>query len=52
MTRAAAVVERIRLSAGDYHYAEPDTDHGAIYADEGTEVLLVAAATDYLPEEP
>lgn len=48
--RGSVVVEGTRLGAGDYHYAEPDTDHGEIYTEEGTEVLLVASAKDYLPE--
>ena len=39
------------LRAGDFHHAEGDTDHGEVVTDEGTEVLLVASATDYLPQE-
>jgi anti-sigma factor ChrR (cupin superfamily) len=48
--RGSIVVEGMRLGAGDYHYAEPDTDHGEIYTEDGTEVLLVASAKDYLPQ--
>ena len=37
------------LRAGDFHHAEGDSDHGEAWTDEGMEVLLVAAASDYLP---
>jgi quercetin dioxygenase-like cupin family protein len=40
------------LRAGDFHHAEGDTDHGVISTDDGAEVLLVASATDYLPQPP
>jgi quercetin dioxygenase-like cupin family protein len=36
------------LQAGDFHHAEADSDHGEHWTDEGVEVLLVAAASDYL----
>ena len=36
------------LRAGDFHHAEADSDHGEHFTDEGVEVLLVAAASDYL----
>lgn len=39
--------ERV-LRAGDFHHAEADSDHGEHFTDEGVEVLLVAAASDYL----
>ena len=36
------------LHAGDFHHAEGESDHGEAWTDEGMEVLLVAAASDYL----
>lgn len=36
------------LRAGDFHHAEAHSDHGEHWTDEGVEVLLVAAASDYL----
>ena len=42
------VVEGRVLHAGDFHHAEGDSDHGEAWTDEGMEVLLVAAASDYL----
>jgi anti-sigma factor ChrR (cupin superfamily) len=36
------------LRAGDFHHAEAESDHGEHWTDEGVEVLLVAAASDYL----
>ena len=36
------------LRAGDFHHAEGESDHGELWTDEGVEVLLVAAASDYL----
>ena len=47
--RGSLVVEGQLLRAGDFHHAEADSDHGEIHTDEGVEVLLVAAASDYLP---
>ena len=35
------------LRAGDFHHAEGDSDHGEIWTDEGMELLVVAAASDY-----
>jgi len=46
--RGSLVVEGQHLRAGDFHHAEGDSDHGEIYTDEGVEVMLVAAASDYL----
>lgn len=37
------------LNAGDFHHADPDSDHGEILALEPSDVLLVAAIADYLP---
>ena len=48
--RGSLFVEGQLLRAGDFHHAEGETDHGALHTDEGVEVLLVAAASDYLPE--
>jgi quercetin dioxygenase-like cupin family protein len=42
------VVEGQVLRAGDFHHAEGESDHGEAWTDEGVEVLLVAAASDYL----
>jgi anti-sigma factor ChrR (cupin superfamily) len=47
--RGSLVIEGRLLRAGDFHHAEGDSDHGALHTDEGVEVLLVAAASDYLP---
>ena len=49
MIRGSLVVEGQLLRAGDFHHAEGDSDHGELHTDEGVEVLLVAAASDYLP---
>jgi quercetin dioxygenase-like cupin family protein len=35
------------LKAGDFHHAEPDSDHDALYTPAGVEVLLVVSASDY-----
>ena len=37
------------LQAGDFHHADSDSDHGEILALEASDVLLVAAIADYLP---
>ena len=42
------IVEGRVLRAGDFHHAEGDSDHAEAWTDEGMEVLLVAAASDYL----
>jgi hypothetical protein len=47
--RGSLVVEGQLLRAGDFHHAEGASDHDALHTDEGVEVLLVAAASDYLP---
>jgi hypothetical protein len=36
-------------SAGRFHHADEDSDHGEITTTEGAEVLLVGAMEDYLP---
>jgi quercetin dioxygenase-like cupin family protein len=35
------------LKAGDFHHAEPDSDHDELYTPTGVEVLLVVSASDY-----
>ena len=45
----SVIIEGQRLVAGDFHHAEGDSDHGEIRTEDGVEVLLVAAASDYLP---
>jgi hypothetical protein len=50
MRGISVVVEGQLLRAGDFHHAEDDSDHGELHTDEGVEVLLVAAASDYIPE--
>jgi anti-sigma factor ChrR (cupin superfamily) len=42
------VVEGQLLRAGDFHYADGESDHAELWTDEGVEVLLVAAASDHL----
>ncbi len=41
-------VEGKLLRAGDFHHAEEESDHAEHWTEEGVEVLLVAAASDYL----
>src|SRR5262245_1410126 len=42
-------IVRDRAEAEEIH-AEGESDHGELHTDEGVEVLLVATASDYLPE--
>jgi quercetin dioxygenase-like cupin family protein len=42
------MVEGRVLRAGDFHHAAAESDHREAWTDEGVEVLLVAAASDYL----
>ena len=35
-----------RMTAGDFLHADPDTDHGELWTDEGCRVLLVVPASD------
>jgi quercetin dioxygenase-like cupin family protein len=46
--RGSLIVEGQVLRAGDFHHAEGESDHAEAWTDEGMEVLLVAAASDYL----
>jgi quercetin dioxygenase-like cupin family protein len=48
----SVVIEGRLLRAGDFHHAEADSDHGEISTTEGTEVLLIGAVSDYLPDYP
>jgi len=48
--RGSLMVEGRLLRAGDFHHAEGESDHGELHTNEGVEVLLVAAASDYLPD--
>ena len=41
-------VEGRVLRGGDFHHADGESDHGEAWTDDGVEVLLVAAASDYL----
>jgi putative transcriptional regulator len=47
--QGSVVIDGKLLRAGDFHHAEIDSDHGEIHTTDGVEVLLVAAASDYLP---
>ena len=48
--KGSLFIEGQLLRAGDFHHADGDSDHGALHTDEGVEVILVAAASDYLPD--
>jgi len=37
-----------RIEAGDFHHADPDSDHGELWTDEGCRVLLVVKPEDYM----
>lgn len=41
------VIEGQTLRPGDFHHAEGESEHGEVWTDEGMEVLIVAAASDY-----
>ncbi|HZT75731.1 MAG TPA: cupin domain-containing protein [Vicinamibacterales bacterium] len=38
-----------RLSAGDFVHADPDSDHGELYTDEGCRVILIVPPEEHLP---
>jgi anti-sigma factor ChrR (cupin superfamily) len=42
------IVAGQRLRAGDFHRAEPDSDHGVLSSETGAEILLVVSASDYM----
>ena len=48
--KGSLFVEGQLLRAGDFHHADGHSAHGALHTDEGVEVILVAAASDYLPD--
>ena len=48
--RGTVIIEGRELGPGDFHHADADSEHGEIYTMDGAEVLLVAGATDYLPQ--
>jgi anti-sigma factor ChrR (cupin superfamily) len=39
-----------RLDAGDFVHADPGTDHGELWTDEGCRVILVVPPEEHLPE--
>ena len=47
--RGSISVGHLVLRAGDFHHADPDSDHDEIVVLEAAEVLLVAGIADYLP---
>jgi anti-sigma factor ChrR (cupin superfamily) len=47
--RGTIAIGDLILRAGDFHHADTDSDHDEIAVLEPAEVLLVAAAADYLP---
>ena len=49
VVRGSIAVGDLVLHAGDFHHADPDSDHGEIVVIEAAEVLLVAGIDDYLP---
>lgn len=38
-----------RFDAGDFLHADADTDHGELWTEEGTQVLLIVPPEDYMP---
>ncbi len=49
VVRGSISVGGLVLRAGDFHHADPDSDHDEILVLEPAEVLLVAGIADYLP---
>lgn len=47
--RGTISVGDLVLRAGDFHHADPDSDHDEILVNEPAEVLLVAGIADYMP---
>lgn len=39
-----------RMVAGDFLHADADTDHGALWTEEGCRVILVVPPEDYMPD--
>jgi anti-sigma factor ChrR (cupin superfamily) len=48
--RGSVIIDGRVLGPGDFHHADAESDHGEIYTVNGAEVLLVAGASDYLPQ--
>jgi anti-sigma factor ChrR (cupin superfamily) len=40
-----------RLEGGDFVHADPDTEHGELYTDEGCRVILVVPPEEHLPPD-
>lgn len=38
-----------KIGPGDFHHAEPGTDHGVLTTEEGCRVILVVQPEDYMP---
>ena len=49
VVRGSISIGDLVLKAGDFHHADPDSDHDEILVLEAAEVLLVAGIADYLP---
>ena len=49
--RGSVVIDGRILSAGDFHHADAESEHGEITTTEGAEVLIVGAIDDYLPDQ-
>lgn len=50
VVRGSIRIGELVLQAGDFHHADPDSDHDEIHVLADAEVLLVAGIEDYLPE--
>ena len=49
VVRGSIKIGDLVLGPGDFHHADPDSDHDEIVVVEAAEVLLVAGIADYLP---
>ena len=49
VVRGSISIGDLVLRAGDFHHADPDSNHDEIVVLESAEVLLVAGIADYLP---
>lgn len=49
VVRGSITIGDLVLRAGDFHHADPDSEHDRILVLEAAEVLLVAGIDDYLP---
>jgi anti-sigma factor ChrR (cupin superfamily) len=41
-----------RMRAGDFLHADPDTDHGELFTEDGAQVLLIVPPDDDIPDPP